>query len=121
MPGLRQILKRFNVTAAGVSQPEPVLPLGIRDHARFDQLNRLISANWGEVPQDKIPDEVMIAVEEGKPVPRRRPQNEENPFAAPAKPKPKPRTMTPERIERRRINAKLRYQYRFAGKRKESE
>jgi hypothetical protein len=119
--GLPQLLKKFGVTATGVSQPEPVLPLGIKDHARFEQLNKLIAAGYGEISQDKIPDEVMIAVEEGKPVPRRRPQNEENPFAAPAKPKKPPRQMTPERIERRRINAKLRYQYRFAGKRKESE
>lgn len=118
LPGL---LKKFGLSKdGGVSPVEPVLPLGIRDKKRFGELDRLISANWGEVPQDKIPDEVMIAVEEGKPVPRRRPAAEENPFAAPPKPKKPPRQMTPERIERRRINAKLRYQYRFPG-RKESK
>jgi len=117
---LPAILRKFGLTGAGVAPPQPVAPLAIRDRKVFDRLDRLISANWGEIPQDKIPDEVMIALEEGKPVPRRRPQNEENPFAAPAKPKKPPRQMTPERIERRRINAKLRYQYRFPG-RKESK
>jgi hypothetical protein len=117
---LPAILRKFGLTGAGVAPPQPVQPLAIRDKKRFGELDRLISANWGEVPQDKIPDEVMIAVEEGKPVPRRRPQSEENPFAAPPKPKKPPRQMTPERIERRRINAKLRYQYRFPG-RKESK
>jgi len=117
LPGL---LKKFGLSKdGGVSPVEPVLPLGIRDKKRFEQLNKLIAAGYGEISQDKIPDEVMIALEEGKPVPRRRPQSEENPFAAP-KPKKPPRQMTPERIERRRINAKLRYQYRFPG-RKESK
>jgi len=118
LPGL---LKKFGLSKdGGVSPDEPVLPLGIRDKKRFAQIDALIAANWGEVPQDKIPDEVMIAVEEGKPVPRRRPANEENPFAAPAKPKKPPRQMTPERIERRRYLAKQRYDFRFPG-RKESK
>jgi len=118
---LPAILRKFGLTGAGVAPPQPVQPLAIRDRKRFNELDRLIAAGYGEISQDKIPDEVMIAVEEGLPVPRRRPANEENPFAAPAKPKKPPRVMTPERIERRRINAKLRYQYRFPGKRKESE
>jgi hypothetical protein len=117
---LPSILRKFGLTGAGVAPPQPVQPLAIRDRKVFDRLDRLLLAGWGEVPQDKIPDEVMIAVEEGLPVPRRRPANEENPFAAPTKPKKPPRQMTPERIERRRINAKLRYQYRFPG-RKESK
>jgi len=118
---LPALLKRFGLgKAGGVAPVEQVLPLGVTDKRRFEQLNKLIAAGYGEISQDKIPDEVMIAIEEGKPVPRRRPTNEENPFAAPAKPKQKPRQMTPERIERRRINAKLRYQYRFPG-RKESK
>ena len=70
---LPAILRKFGLTGAGVAPPQPVAPLAIRDRKVFDRLDRLISANWGEIPQDKIPDEVMIAVEEGKPVPRRRP------------------------------------------------
>ena len=99
-----------------MSPVEPVLPLGIRDKKRFNELDRLIAAGYGEISQDKIPDEVMIAVEEGKPVPRRRPANEANPFAAPAKPKKPPRQMTQEKIERRRYLAKQRYDYRFPGR-----
>ena len=121
MPGLPHILKRFGAPFAGAHPPQPIAPLAIKDKKRFAQIDALIAAGYGEISQDKIPDEVMIAVEEGLPVPRRRPQNEENPFAAPAKPKQKPRAMTPERIERRRFLAKQRYDYRFPGKRKESE
>ena len=115
------MLRRLGLTIQAAPSPaQPVAPLSIRDKKRFAQIDALIAANWGEVPQDKIPDEVMIAAEEGKPVPRRRPPSEENPFAAPAKPKKPPRQMTPERIERRRYLAKQRYDFRFPG-RKESK
>ena len=122
MPGLPHILKRFGAPFAGASAPQPIAPLAIKDHVRFRQLDLLIDNGFGNQPQDKIPDEVIIAVEEGLPIPFRGPDRD-TVFGAPVserKPKKPPRVMTQERLERRRFLAKQRYDYRFPG-RKESK
>lgn len=118
---MNQILKRFGV--GKTPPPERLAPLGIKDVKRFRELDRLINAGFQDVPQDKIPDEVILAVEEGLPIPFTGPSRD-NVFAATVserKPKKPPRTMTQEKIERRRYLAKQRYDYRFPGRRKETK
>lgn len=111
------MLKHFNVTIeAAPSPPEQVQPLGIRDVARFKALDRLLLAGWGNVSQDKIPEEILAAAEAGAAILERGPDRD-SPFATPVSERPKkpPRKMTPEKIERRRFLAKQRYEYRFPG------
>jgi hypothetical protein len=112
------MLRRLGLTIqAAPSPPEKVLPLAIRDHVRFRQLDLLIDNGFGNQPQDKIPDEVMIAVEEGLPIPFRGPDRD-TVFAAPVserKPEKK-RVLDEEKIQRRRDNARKRYEYLYGRK-----
>jgi hypothetical protein len=121
------MLRRLGLTIqAAPSPPAVVAPLAIKDKVRFYQLDRLIQSGYGNLPQDKIPDEVMLAVEENLPIPVQGPDKDVR-FASPVfeaggrKPKKPPRTMTPEKIERRRYLAKQRYDFRFPGRRKETK
>jgi hypothetical protein len=115
---LPAILRKFGLTGAGVAPPQPVAPLAIRDRKTFDRLDRLLLAGWGNVSQDKIPEEILEAAEVGAAILERGPDRDIA-FARPAgPPKKPPRVMTQERLERRRFLAKQRYDFRFPGKRK---
>src|SRR6188474_625636 len=66
MPSLAHTRKFFGLTTAGISRPEVVQPMAIKDKKRFAELDALIRAGYGDMRQDDIPDAVMIAAEEGE-------------------------------------------------------
>jgi hypothetical protein len=77
MPGaLHQVCKFFGIKQAGLSKPAGVRPMGITDKKRFAELDALIMAGFGNTPQDKIPDEAIIAVEDGQEIPIKGPDRD---------------------------------------------
>jgi hypothetical protein len=102
--------------------------MGIKDVKRFAELDALIKAGYGDMPQDKIPDEAMIAAEDGVEIPIRGPSRDTR-FAFPIEgllePRPrkpeKKRILTQAQIERRRERAKSKWFYKYGPRPKKEK
>lgn len=116
--GLTHVLKKLGVPASDL--PTGIVsPLAIKDHKRFRELDLLIDNGFGNLPQDKIPGEVIEAIEEGLPIPFRGPDKDvkfahpiDDPVQRKRKPEPK-RVLDEEKIQRRRDRARARYVYLY--------
>jgi hypothetical protein len=126
------MLKRFNLTIQAAPSPaQPVAALSIKDHKRFRELDLLIDNGFGNISQEKIPGEVLEAIEEGLPIPFRGPDKDtkfahpvDDPVQRKRKPEPK-RVLDEEKIQRRRDRARARYVYlygpRLGARKKKAE
>jgi hypothetical protein len=77
MPGaLYHVCRFFGIKQAGVEKPTGVQPMALTDKKRFAELDALIRAGYGNMKQEDIPDEVMIALEEGQEIPIKGPDRD---------------------------------------------
>jgi len=123
MPGaLSQVCRFFGIKQAGVDKPAGVQPMAISDKKRFAELDALIRAGYGDMKQDDIPDEVMIAAEDGLEIKERGPARDTR-FARSMemvefvkrvrKPDKKKRVITAEQRERINARARARWFYKY--------
>jgi hypothetical protein len=97
------------------------------DRRRFEVLDRLIQGGWTDVKQEDIPDDVMEAAEEGRPLPTLGPCRETrfsipiwDPPAIPgkrirppAKKAEHPRILTQEQRDRRNARKRAQWFYKY--------
>jgi hypothetical protein len=98
--------------------------MGIKDQKRFAELDALIKAGYGNTPQDKIPIEVLDAVEAGEDIPHKGPDERDDrwarevgePLRPPAERPPLPpgkRVTTQAQRDRINERARARWFYKY--------
>jgi hypothetical protein len=90
------------------------------DKKRFAELDALIQAGYGDMKQEAIPDNVMIALEDGLEITERGPGKDTR-FARPMiDPPPAPRSRTREQLDRINENRRNNWVYKY-GPRKNAQ
>jgi len=89
--------------------------MGIKDRKRFAELDALILAGYGDMPQDKIPDSAVIAAEDGLEITEKGPARDTR-FAKSVEEPPRRPPSNRSRTERDRLNALARARYLYKKK-----